>query len=430
MDKGHFPRLRAGGRGPLWAVTLGFVFLAWAPSAFAVTVSGIRRSTSDVHTRVVLDLTGSARYADRYLTDPPRVVIDVTGGLPGPALGEKTIGDGYVKGVRINDLRQGSLQIVLDLEKPLTYKVFTLAKPDRIVVDVLHAGPPAPTAASGSSPSPGKPSAGATSPPAAGPGTSPSDTDPRTPIVIEAPRHGDWKIAIDAGHGGQDTGARYHRLNEKDITLDLARELQNALSKRPGITPFLVRKGDYFIPLRRRWTLAEKQGANLFVSIHCNASEDASAMGTEVFFLSLKGGSDALAQDLAERENAVDEKMGVVSQVPDMDSILTDMMFADVLTKSQLLAEDCLDNLYGLGTVYNRGVKQAGFAVLKCPRMPSILVEAAFLSNRKESELLSDGGWQKDFAKRLADGIEAYIHRVEASEGGAQGSTAATSKSR
>jgi len=177
-----------------------------------------------------------------------------------------------------------------------------------------------------------------------------------------------------------------------------------------------VRKGDYYIPLRRRWTLAEKQGADLFVSIHCNASKNQRAEGTEVFFLSLQGASDEQARELAEFENSVDEQMGVEVAGDDLNGILQDMVQADVLAKSQMLAEVCYDHLFELGTVYSRGVKQAGFGMLKSPRMPSALVEAAFISNKKENKLLRDPKWQRAFGQHLANGIVAYTQSVGASE--------------
>jgi N-acetylmuramoyl-L-alanine amidase len=250
-----------------------------------------------------------------------------------------------------------------------------------------------------------------------------SDPPPKTaspkreppPLSMEKtrPPYAQWIIAIDAGHGGEDSGARYHDTSEKDITLALAKALKKELDNKEGVKAILVRKGDYFIPLRRRWTLAEKQGANLFVSLHCNASKNRKAQGTEVFFLSLKGATDQAAQELANRENAVDEKMGVNVPEDDIDEILFDMMQTDVLAKSEMLAEVSLEQLFDVGTVYGRGVKQAGFAVLKSPRMPSVLVEAAFLSNRKENKMLRDSDWREKFSRHLADGIVGYIRNVD-----------------
>ncbi len=233
---------------------------------------------------------------------------------------------------------------------------------------------------------------------------------------MEPPRKGPWRVAVDAGHGGDDHGAVHFGTSEKDITLKLARETVAELNQRDAVEAFMVRKGDYFIPLYQRRAIAEKENADLFVSLHCNASRRSAAQGTEVFFLSLKGASDQAARELAEFENEVDQKMGVAPEPEGLGGILFDMRQTDVLVKSEILAETCLNQLFSLGTVYNRGVKQAGFAVLKSSRIPSVLVEAAFVSNRKENRLLKSGKWQRSFGKCMADGIEAYCKNVQRAE--------------
>jgi N-acetylmuramoyl-L-alanine amidase len=378
--------------------------------AAASTLTRIRYSSDDVRTRVVMDLSSLAPYAHRSMTDPDRVVVEIPGGTHSPDMKETLLGDGYVARVRLNYLRSSeTLQVVLDLERALSYKTFTLDDPPRLVVDVIHAGGPVPGAATGTAAG----TAGGTAAKTPAATTPAKPAEPEPPLLAEPPPKQDWVVAIDAGHGGEDHGARYHKTSEKDITLALATELMETLAGRPGIRAFLVRKGDYYIPLHRRWALAEKQEADLFVSLHCNASPDARAAGTEVFFLSMKGASDAAAGELAQRENAVDELMGVHTPESDLDEILLSMIQSDVMAKSQLLAENCVDRLFALGTVYNRGVKQAGFAVLKSPRMPSVLVEAAFLSNKDESKLLNDAGWRQRFGKYLAEGIEVYIDSLD-----------------
>jgi N-acetylmuramoyl-L-alanine amidase len=408
---------RATVRAAISILALGWAWGAGVSAAPAVTLSSIRHSSSKDRTRVVIDLTAKTDYSDRALTDPPRVVIDLPLGTLGQAP-PRMIGDGFVKTAHLGNATGGKVQVVIDLEKPSDYAVFTLNNPFRIVVDVKHGGIPAPPTTTASR---------TTTTPAAGETASasrpPATVQTRPPLDIAPPPKDAWVIAIDAGHGGQDQGAHYFKTSEKDITLDLARELKTELERRqqtgarvPAMNPILVRKGDYFIPLRRRWTLAEKQGADLFVSIHCNANPDAKAQGTEVYFLSLKGATDVGAEELAQRENEVDQKMGVSPGEDDLDAIIFDMMQTDVMAKSQMLAESCLTHLYGLSTLYGRGVKQAGFAVLKSPRMPSILIEAAFLSHKDENKLLRDPGWQRDFARRVADGIESYVRGVAAAE--------------
>jgi N-acetylmuramoyl-L-alanine amidase len=400
----------------------------------AATVTKIRASTSEERTRIVLDLDQSAAYTHRTLPTPPRIVVELADGTFASGVESRSLPGGFVKRIRTNVLRSGKVQAVLDLARVLDYTIFTLQDPPRIVIDIKHDGAPEEQPAGTRTPEqvPAKspetvaektpektmktPAAKAPETAAKEPDSPAATTTKRKPVRIEPPVRDTWVVAIDAGHGGEDHGARHHRTSEKDITLELARELKAELEKIPGIEPILVRKGDYFIPLRRRWTLAEKQGAHLFVSIHCNASQDKDAAGTEVFFLSLKGATDEAATELAQFENAVDAKMGVETQEPGLDSIIFDMMQTDVMAKSQMLAEACLDHLYQLGTVYGRGVKQAGFAVLKSPRMPSILVEAAFISHKDEVKLLRDQGWRADFGKRLAQGIASYVQSVQPTE--------------
>jgi N-acetylmuramoyl-L-alanine amidase len=207
-------------------------------------------------------------------------------------------------------------------------------------------------------------------------------------------------IAIDAGHGGQDHGARYFKTSEKDITLSLARELKSELDKRGKLKPLLVRKGDYFIPLAAggRWPRSKGPVCREHPP---QCDRDGKAQGTEVFFLSLKGATDARSQDLAERENEVDRQMGVSVAEDDLDAIVFDMMQTDVLAKSQMLAETCLTNLFGLGTVYGRGVKQAGFAVLSL-RGSSILVEPPSSHKDENEPLRIPAG--SGIRRRLADG--------------------------
>ena len=397
------------------ALLAGVLAVLCAAPALAAELTDIRWSSVDGRTRVVLDLSSHAPHSVRALENPPRVVVEFTAGaavrVAGQA-GPRSVADGWVERIRVNELQDGRVQVVLDLGKDGEFKNFPLDNPPRIVVDVPHQGKPTrmspPTTDPGSGVAPSAP------PARSGPAT-PGAKKPAVPVV-EPPRHGTWKIAIDAGHGGEDPGAVYHRTAEKDLTLALAVETRERLNEMEGIEAFLVRRGDYFIPLHERYRIAEEQGAHLFVSIHCNSSEKSEARGTEVYFLSLKGASDQAARELAAKENAVDENMGIES--PDLvNSILEDMTRTDVMQKSEMLAEMCLQSLFDLGTVEDRGVKQAGFVVLKSLELPSILVEAAFISNKHENKLLRDTGWQKEFGRLLAEGVRRYVASIESSDG-------------
>jgi N-acetylmuramoyl-L-alanine amidase len=223
-------------------------------------------------------------------------------------------------------------------------------------------------------------------------------------------------IAVDAGHGGDDTGARGPRtvrVLEKDVTLAVAKALVDEINRIPGLRGELTRDGDYFVPLHERYHLAEKMKADLFVSIHANSSKRrGSGSGTEVYFLSLRGASDQADADLANAENAADLVGGVPPQSEDgLVSILYDVKRTSALEQSQLLAETVLDHVAADRRLESRGVKQAAFVVLKSVEFPSILVETAFINNPVEAKLLKSRDFQQQIAKQIAEGLRHYFSR-------------------
>ena len=224
-------------------------------------------------------------------------------------------------------------------------------------------------------------------------------------------------ITVDAGHGGEDTGARGPRprsVLEKTVTLAVARKLVDELNQITGIKAQLTRDGDYFIPLRERYRIAERMKADLFISIHCNSSRRRGAgSGTEVYFLSVKGASDQADADLADVENAADMVGGVPSQAEDdVVNILYDVKRSDAMQRSQLLAESLLEHLAADRKLESRGVKQAGFAVLKSVEFPSVLVETAFINNSVEARLLANPDFQRQIARQLSTGVRSYFERA------------------
>ncbi|HEY6195889.1 MAG TPA: N-acetylmuramoyl-L-alanine amidase [Candidatus Eisenbacteria bacterium] len=222
-------------------------------------------------------------------------------------------------------------------------------------------------------------------------------------------------VVIDAGHGGDDNGAHGPGgVYEKNVTLAIARRLADALDDIPGVRVLLTRDRDFFIPLRERYQIAEKAKADLFVSIHCNSSRRrGSGSGTEVYFLSLKGATDQGDQDLADIENAADRLGGLAPQAQDdVVSVLYDVKRNSMLERSQLLAETLLDHVAVDRRVESRGIKQAGFVVLKSVEFPSVLVETAFINNPREVRLLKDPVFQQNMAHQLATGIRAYFTKA------------------
>jgi N-acetylmuramoyl-L-alanine amidase len=224
-------------------------------------------------------------------------------------------------------------------------------------------------------------------------------------------------VAVDAGHGGEDTGARGPRgvsVLEKNVTLAVARALVDELNRIPGVRGILTRDGDYFIPLHDRYHLAEKMKADVFVSIHANSSKRrGSGNGTEVYFLSQRGAGDQADKDLADLENAADMVGGVPPQTEnELVNILYDVKRSGALQQSQLLAESVLDQIAADRQLESRGVKQAGFVVLKSVEFPSILVETAFINNPKEARLLKSKDFQNGIAKQISAGVREYFKKA------------------
>lgn len=223
-------------------------------------------------------------------------------------------------------------------------------------------------------------------------------------------------VAIDAGHGGEDPGALGPTgLREKDVVLQIAKRLHDLLKKEPGITPVLVRDGDYYVPLaERRRIAAEDHDADLFLSIHADAFTDARAYGASVFRLSQNGASSATAQHLAKIENNSDRIAGIYEEEKDNSGllgVLADLRMRGVLTHSAVLGKHLLSELGHITPLHGgrRTVEEANFAVLREPKMVSVLVETGFISNREEERKLRSAAHQDKLARALRNGIYQYF---------------------
>lgn len=225
-------------------------------------------------------------------------------------------------------------------------------------------------------------------------------------------------IAIDAGHGGEDSGAiGANGTYEKDVTLAIAKALRDQLNGRAGISAVLTREGDYYIPLVERRRIArDKHRSDIFVSVHADAAPSRAARGASVFALSLKGANSAssrFARALAERENSADLIGGVPLEHKDdiLNSVLADMVVSGSLEHSLHMGRNVLGELSEIGRLHARQVEQAGFAVLKEPGVVSILVETGFISNPDEEGLLKDDGYQRKLARAIAGGVGHYLEQ-------------------
>jgi len=348
-----------------------------------VRVEGIRYWTAPDHTRVVIDLSGRADFHDWVLTGPDRIAIDIKNAVFSRSVGAREVNDGLIRRIRINRLRGRVAQVVLDLESASEYRAFALkkikGKPDRIVIDVFKE-------------------------------SSRREADRRRAIEKMKGR-GVKIVAIDPGHGGEDPGAVGPRkIMEKDICLAIGKRLLNEINSHEGYKAFLTRQGDYFVSLRDRVRIAREHGADIFISLHLNASKDRRATGTEIYFVSLSGATDEAARQVAQRENAADLIGEIPSQADDnLIPILIDLRKTDTLSKSALLAES-IHNEFSDGKLSAmRGVKQAEFAVLKALDIPSVLVEVGFITNGKERKKLSSRAYQKKVARSISRGILDYF---------------------
>jgi len=218
-------------------------------------------------------------------------------------------------------------------------------------------------------------------------------------------------VVIDPGHGGNDPGASAKGLQEKEVCLDVARRLAALLGETPGYRPILTRSTDCLIPLRERMRFAEEKKADLFVSIHVNAAHSQAAQGVEVFFLSIGAASDQEARELARLENEADP--GPTAQEEQFRQLpfMVDLRQSDTMLRSSRAAEVVLHVLTEQKLAEERGVKQAGFAVLKSLQVPSILVEIGFLSSPQDRANLRTADHRQRLAEALARGIELYFER-------------------
>jgi N-acetylmuramoyl-L-alanine amidase len=219
-------------------------------------------------------------------------------------------------------------------------------------------------------------------------------------------------VAIDAGHGGEDSGARGRRGTlEKDVTLAIARRLKERIDKEPNMRAVLVRDGDYYVPLGQRVAKSRRVQADLFVSVHADAWVRPDARGSSVFALSEKGATSTAARMLAQRENQSDMIGGVNIGMKDqvLARTLLDLSLTATINDSLKLGKAVLSELSDVNTLHKQSVEQAGFAVLKAPDIPSILVETAFISNPEEEKRLQDSAYQEKMANAILGGIKRYL---------------------
>jgi len=387
----RFESSRIGSVQLVVIVLLASLATGWsATAAFAASgpdIVRIRFFTAPDHTRVVLDLSGPGSFEVRRIGDPDRIAVNVPhAGFTGE--GSIAVGDGLVRRIRRNP-GTNRAQVVLDLDHQAEFRSFSLpaagGRPDRIVLDVMRPGSGAvKNTGSGAIPDPVS-----------------------RPAIVLAPAPRPYLVIIDPGHGGLDPGASRKGLKEKDIVLDISREMARLINALPGYSAQLTRNGDYGLELWQRVDFARRKEGDLFISVHCNTHPRTAVSGMEVYFLSLQGATDREARELADKENAA-QLVGLdPASRPDdlvMD-ILMDLRMSQVLHQSAGLSERLVTAAKSSSVMGGRKVKQAGFHVLKSLAMPSALVEVAYLSNPGDRKLLADRSSRRKIAMVLVEGI-------------------------
>lgn len=375
---------------------LCFVLATWllldarlALVAGKTEIVDFRLSYTGESTRLVFDLNGPVEHSVFTLSRPERVVIDIQNVNLRTELPVRPERIPVIGGIR-NAPRDGdNLRVVLDLNEVARPKSFLLP-PDgntgyRLVIDLVGNGDGAPQSAQ--------------------------------PVAKRLPEAGplrDVVIAIDAGHGGKDPGAVGKRgTYEKNVVLAIARELAQQINRQRGMKAVLIRDGDYYMGLRDRIIKARAQRADLFVSIHADAYKNTEARGSSIYALSLRGASSEAAAWLANRENASDLIGGVSLDDKDdlVASVLLDLSQTATIQSSLDVGDEILQELEQHGTLHRETVQQAGFMVLKSPDIPSILVETAFISNPDEERKLSNRQYQSKMAQAILNGIKRYFQR-------------------
>lgn len=396
-----------------------------------VAVKAVRVWPSPEYSRIAIEFDAPVSYTHFSLKNPERIVVDLNGVEPEAVLGDiankVTQQDVYINNIRVARNRPGVTRMVIELKTEVQPQIFTL-KPmaeygNRLVLDLYPASMDVfeqqvesaietagrradnAKAAQSAAPEPGQAKV----------------TDLRTtsrPSGVEKSNKPDFirliTIAIDAGHGGEDPGAKGAKgSHEKDITLSIARRLKSLIDKQENMRAYLTRDGDYFIPLHERVNKARRVQADLFVSVHADAFVKPHARGSSVFALSEKGATSAAAKWLAKNENDADLIGGVNVGVKDvyLKRTLIDLSQTAQISDSLKLGKVVLEEIGGINQLHKARVEQAGFAVLKAPDIPSILIETAFISNPEEEMRLNDEKYQDKMADAIVSGIKRYFDR-------------------
>lgn len=384
---------------------LATCFLSVSRVGFAAVpqMLSVRIWPATSYSRITLESNMPLTYRHFFLTSPNRLVIDIDNLTVNAILRDSTslvqTTDPYIKKLRIGQHKANVTRVVIELKQRINPNIFTL-KPfskfnHRVVIDLypIHAA---------------------------------NTDDPLLELLKEFNKgelnNGETEpkkitakhsvtVVLDPGHGGEDPGAvGYYRTKEKDVVLQIARRIRDLIKKEPTMKVYMTRDEDIFLPLNVRVAKSRALHADLFISIHADAFIRREARGSSVFVLSRGGASSSVASYLAQSQNQADQ-IGGVSQSGDpyLDHTLLDLVQKTTISNSVILGNAILGQLKHVNQLHKKNVEHAGFAVLKAPDVPSILIETAFISNPREEQRLRTPTFQNQIAEAVLDGIKNYV---------------------
>lgn len=363
--------------------------------AFATQIRNARLWRSDDKLRLVFDLSGPVQYKTFSLTSPERVIIDLSGaGLSGD-FSQLALKNSGITSIRSGHFGKSDTRIVLDLASPMQLNSFLLPPQDgqghRLVLDLTNA--------------------------THAPRQIAAEPAPLVAPVDKAHPKRDIIVVVDPGHGGKDPGAIGSKgQREKDVVLSIAQLLAKRLKREKGFDVKLVRNDDFFVPLRKRVDIARQHKADMFISVHADAAPRLTASGASVYALSEGGATSATARFMAQRENGADllgatTLLNLKDKDPMLAGVILDMSMNATIASSLQLGSSVLGSLQSITTLHQKRVEQAGFAVLKSPDVPSILVETGFISNTRDAQRLVTARHQQAVADGLFDGLKKYFEK-------------------
>ena len=374
----------------LWQalLTLSLLLTSTIVSASVTDIDGLRVRPSPERTRIVFDLGQPVDHKIFSLTDPYRLVIDISSARLNRDVSKLNLKDTPIHSIRTSLRNDGKdIRVVLDLSEEVRPRSFVL-KPimqygDRLVIDLYDKDKPR------------------------------EQIEEKKERTLSEMR--EVVVAIDAGHGGDDPGAVGHgKLYEKNVVLGISKYLHDLFEKEPGFRAKLIREGDYYVALRKRTEIARASQADVFLSIHADAFKTSKVHGASVYAISQKGATSEAARWLAENENRADLIGGVGSvSLDDKDDLLAgvllDLSMSASLQSSLEMGDAVLGQLGQINKLHKKRVEQAAFAVLKSPDIPSLLIETGYISNPGEARKLGTKSHQRKLAKAIFSGVKSSM---------------------